>query len=103
MRASMYTSMNPANDSTIIGNNHWYDEFARTFVIRRFTNDTVDFGELVVQTKLDYDSNTYSSDVQADWKLTVAKKVSGTPYTIFDKAIVNDADFRISTKTTQER
>lgn len=111
---SMETCVNSANKSdaqtSITPGSHWYDEFTRTFVIRRFSNNTIKAGSITIQDKIDMDANTSTTigsginqtikgnDVKADWKLTI-KRDEGT---ILNNVKVNGATFDVSYLTTED-
>lgn len=111
---SMETCVNSKNTSekldAITGGNHWYDEFTRTFVIRRFSNNTIKAGSITVQDKIDMNANTSTTtgsginqtikgnDVNADWKITV-KRDEGT---ILNNVKVTGASFDVSYLTTED-
>lgn len=50
---------------------HWYDEQVKTFVIRRFNTNTVKFGTITVNDKIDYNSAPRSGQANAEWYLTL--------------------------------
>jgi hypothetical protein len=58
MRNSVVSSNSEGNNSQAVagyGNGtHWYDEYVRTFVVRRFTNNDIAFGSVAVTDKIDY-------------------------------------------------
>jgi hypothetical protein len=111
---SMETCLNSKNTSgaqtSIVSGSHWYDEYTRTFVVRRFSNNTIKAGAITVQDKIDMNANTSTTtgsginqtikgnDVNADWKLTV-KRDAGT---ILNNVVINGASFDVSYLTTED-
>lgn len=110
---SMETCLNSRNTSeamsSITAGGHWYDEFTRTFVIRRFSNNTVLLGNITIQDKIDINANTSTTsgsginqtikgnDVTANWKLTIKKGDN-----IFVDSNISGASFKISYLTTED-
>lgn len=129
MRDSVVSSTSEGNKSQAVegfGNkNHWYDEYVRTFVVRRFTNNDIEFGNVAVTDKIDYslsDSANKNSTKDAYFGISLYFKkgsIRGTnAFTEFDnttsdntKAVnsgdvfinnikVTGTDFKISGSTT---
>lgn len=61
-----------AEPNRLLGNSaHWYDEQVKTFVVRRFYTNTVKFGTITVNDKIDYNSAPRSGQANAEWYLTL--------------------------------
>lgn len=111
-------SYKAANGKITLGNGtHWYDESTRTFVVRRYSNNSVRFGDVVAQDKIDMSINKKTSGtsksginiktandspINASWFLTVSRKGYNNTYKIVDNKQVTGADFKISSLSTED-
>lgn len=111
---SMETVSSADNTSIVRSDGkHWYDEYTRTFVVRRLINDSFSLGTVTSQDKIDMNANTNKtegsginniikgSNVNATWNLSFYTKENDTEKLILTKPI-DGANFKVSYLTTED-